>query len=79
MERKGRARCYILASAGILWCIASCTKINSETDSTHESVIITLSDPIFDTRAVIPDDEVINDLNLIITEGGNTEEIIWKD
>lgn len=79
MGRKGRAGCCILASAGILWCIASCTEIDRVTDGSYESVIITLSGPTFDTRAAIPDDEAINDLNLIIIEGESTEEIIWKE
>lgn len=78
MGRKGKTGCYILA-AGILWSIASCTKTERGTDSTYESVSITLCDPIFDTRATIPDEEAINDLNLIIIEGKSTEEIIWKE
>lgn len=78
MGRKKRAEGYILASLGIIPLMTACTEIGKETDSTYGSVIITLSDPIYDTRAVIPDEDAINDLNLIIFEDRSTEDIIWK-
>ena len=79
MGRNKRAEGYILASLGIIPLMTACTEVNKETDSTYGSVIITLSDPIYDTRAVIPDEDTINDMNLIIFEGRSTEDIIWKD
>ena len=79
MGRKGRTGSCILVSAGILWYSASCTKIDRETDDTNESVPITIYSPVFDTRAAIPDEEAVNDLNLIIIDGESTEEIIWKE
>lgn len=79
MGRKGRTGCFILASLCILSIIAGCTEIDGENGSLYESVNITLSTPVFDTKAWIPDEEAINDLNLIIIDNEKTEETIWRE
>lgn len=79
MGRKGRTGGFILASWGILSLLCACEEIDQDSDGLSESVIITLCSPIFDTKAYIPDEDSINDLNLIIIEGDKTEEIIWME
>ncbi len=75
MERKRRAKGYILALCMFL---SGCADRELHT-VISEDIQITLECPGYDTRASLPEDNVIRDLNLLIFENGKTEEAIWKD
>ncbi len=75
MGRKGRTTCFILALCSI-WACKEVTDINA--DNCCETVCINLNGCGYDTKAVIPEEDVIRDLNIIIFEDGKVEETIWK-
>lgn len=75
MEGKGRARGYILA---LCMFMSGCAGKELHTDIT-EDVHITLECPGYGTRASLPEEDVIRNLNILIFENGKVEETIWKD
>lgn len=45
----------------------------------ENSTKVVVNCPGYGTKAIIPDEEVINDINLLVFENGEIEEIIWAD
>lgn len=81
MDGKGRAGNIILTLCGIisLWaCSEREDTIPGESDA-RETVEVILECPGYETKAYIPDEDAVNDLNLIIFEDEVAEESIWRD
>ncbi len=78
MERKGRTKACILGLLGIisLW---ACSKAEYPAYSDIETTSIILQCSGYGTKASVPDEDRINDMNIIIFKNGEIEETIWKD
>lgn len=73
MERKGRIRSFILTSVAIA--ISGCS--NLLPDRIAECTVI-LTPRNYQTRALVPDEEKITDISLMVfNEQGSAEECIW--
>ena len=76
MDRKRRIPGYLLA---ILTCITGCVKSEDLIYEEERKVSISIQCPSFRTKAEIPLEEKINDINLIIFEDGTAETIYWDE
>lgn len=77
MEGKGRTACHILTFLSILT-INACTGNSLDNVGTLENTVIILKYPEYETKALFPNENCINDVNIVIFENGKIEEIIWK-
>ena len=77
MERKGKSYHHIL----ILWAISvlsACTDASDMGSLQEGMTTVHISCPGYETRAVIPDEERIHDLNLLFFADGELEEALWQ-
>ena len=74
MGRKGKTGRYILA---IFMALPGCT--GKEFTDIAQDVRITLECPGYATKASLPEEDVIRDLNILIFENGRIEESIWRE
>ena len=79
MGEKGRTTSIILALLGILSSLTSCIETAEDKEDIYGIIHLTLCKPEYKTRAFIPDEDKINDLNIVVIEGEKIEEIIWRD
>ena len=76
MDRKGRiSGCLLTILTGITGCVESDDLICRE----DGKVSITIQCPSFRTKAELPQEDKINDINLIIFEDGRAETVYWDD
>ena len=74
MDRKGRiSGCLLTILTGITGCVESDELICRE----DGKVSITIQCPSFRTKAELPQEDKINDINLIIFEDGRAETVYW--
>ena len=77
MDRQGRISGGLLT---LLACISAMGCIDSyEPENKDESIVrISVQCPSFQTKAEIPEEDRIRDINLIIFEDGKAETVFWK-
>ena len=77
MDRKGRISGGLLT---LLACISAMGCIDSyEPENKDESIVrISVQCPSFQTKAEIPEEDRIRDINLIIFEDGKSENVFWE-
>ena len=66
-------------SAEISMRISSWNKKDERVELFENTTKIAVNSPGYGTKAIIPDEEVINDINLVIFKNGEAEELIWAD
>lgn len=76
MERKRRISGIILSMAAMI--AAGCSH-DRNPEQEEDMTTISLICRTAVSKAVIPEDESINDLNLILFEDGKAETVVWKD
>lgn len=76
MEGKGRLLCTVLMSATVM---TGCSNEERLTADDYVEISISLSCADTETRAFIPEEDRINDLNLIIFEDSKAEILIWEE
>lgn len=59
--------------------MCGCAQIEGSADVSDRRVRIVVGCPGYSTKAVIPDEDRVNDINILIFENGLMEEAIWKD
>ncbi|MBE6239221.1 MAG: DUF4906 domain-containing protein [Bacteroidales bacterium] len=75
MGRKGRIYGIILTSTAMAGCME--TEVMQDTEVIN--VTVSAVCPGFRTRAVIPEEDRINDINIIIFEDGKAETLFWQE
>lgn len=78
MGRKRRLSGTLLTTAVSL-IVCSCENEMTLNDERESVVTICLSHPSFYTKATIPDEDKVNDINLFIYEDGRKEMAFWKE
>ena len=76
MDRKGRISGYLLI---LLTSITGCVESDDLICREDRKVSITIQCPSFRTKAEIPQEDKIKDINLIIFEDGRAETVYWDD
>ena len=76
MDRKKRISGCLLA---LLTCITGCVESDELTCGEERKVSISIQRPSFRTKAEIPQEDRIKDINLIIFENGKAETVFWED
>ena len=76
MDRKRRISGCLLA---MLTCITGCVESDELICEDERKVSISIQCPSFQTKAEIPQEDKINDINLIIFENGTAETIYWDE
>lgn len=74
MGRKRQISGIVLAICAML---AGCSRSEMDTSLGRTTLIMECGSP--ETRASIPDEDTINDINLLLFENGKAETAIWKD
>ena len=79
MGRKRRLSHFVLIPFAIMM-IQACSRERMEAhDDMTGHVAISLRCTSSETRALIPEENMINDINLILFENGKAETVVWKD
>ena len=76
MDRKRRISGCLLA---LLTCITGCVESDELICGEERKVSISIQRPSFRTKAEIPQEDRIKDINLIIFENGKAETVFWDD
>lgn len=74
MGRKRRISGIILGICAIL---TGCSRGHLESTEGHTTLSMTCASA--KTRASVPDEDIINDINIVLFENGKAESFIWKD
>ena len=59
--------------------MCGCAQIEGSADISDRRVRIVVGCPGYSTKAVIPDEDRVNDINILIFENGLMEEAIWRE
>ena len=59
--------------------ICACAEIDDTALVNERVVRIVVECPRFASKAIIPDEDALNDINLIVFENGVAEESFWKE
>ena len=78
MERKGKLSGTLLTIAAVI-ITYGCGKDVPSDDNGETVLTISLSHPSFHTKAAVPDEDKVNDINLLIYEEGKLEMAFWKE
>ena len=81
MDRKRRTEGYILALSVImaLWACSKDPDQKLPADCERCTTSIILKCPGYGTKAALPDEDKVNNLNIIIFQNGEAEETIWQE